>query len=98
MFIWIFKRIYSYCCIKQSAISENNKDLIFNTIKANIRNFEPLTNIEREYILNFTTNEQKSELIFLYDMCVKAVIIDMLYIINAEENNTRDQQGELSSI
>lgn len=66
-------------------------DKIYNIIKANIRNFEPLTNIEKEYILNFTTIDQKIELILLYDTCMKVLINDLLYLVNIDNENISEK-------
>ena len=82
----IYSNISYYLCVcrKHRKIVESNRNQCFNIIEANIRNFEPLSNMEREYIITSTTTDQKIELIFLYDMCVKTLITNMMI----SENNT----------
>lgn len=60
---------------------------ILNAIKSNIRNFEPLSKIEKVFILDHTSVEQKFELIELYDKCVRTLIKNLVLVNdNTDEN------------
>jgi len=76
------------CCRKKTVLPVpvlSNKK--YNEIKSNIRNFEPLSSFDKEYIYNCTTQEQKSELIELYDTCMKVLIKNVLYVLQPSNEN-----------
>jgi len=53
---------------------QNNKKINkkINTIHHNIRNFRELTNEQQEYIKNNLTDEEKTDIILLYNEIVKS--------------------------
>lgn len=81
----------SQCCIKTAQSVPQPPHAIYNMIKANIRNFEPLSIIEKEFIISCTTSEQKIELIELYDMCMKVLLRDLLFILNLDNENISEK-------
>lgn len=95
MINWIIRRIL---CIKDADEHiDNKKNRIYNIIRSNIRNFEPLTAIEREFIVHFTTTNQKVELILLYDTCVKVLMTDVLYALKRAGEGADAAEDEINT-
>jgi len=87
--------VFGSCCKKKTVhpipiaipvVSNKNYD----TIKSNIRNFEPLSSFDKEFIYHSTSLEQKCELIDLYDTCMRILINNVLYVLRPDNENSSE--------
>lgn len=86
--------IFDYKKYKKQNYISPNKNNVLRSIKANIRNYNYLTNTEKEYLLHEASDFQKFEIIILYDSCLRILLKNMIYMID-EETEDLTENAEL---